>query len=90
MLNSFEFGQMLQTQLNMSRKLFQLLEKQKKARENQQNNAKCFLTYRNQKRQQKTFLPGQIVLQRQLQLATGPGKTLQPKFTGPYVILSID
>ena len=56
----------------------------------EKQNAKRFLTFRNQKRQEKTFSPGQVVLQRQLQLATGPGKALQPKYTGPYVILSID
>ena len=53
------------------------------ARETQQKNAKRFLTYRNQKRTQKSFSTGQVVLQRQLQLATGPGKALQPKYSEP-------
>ncbi len=31
-----------------------------------------------------------MVLQRQLQSATGPGKAMQPSYQGPYVIVEID
>ncbi len=30
------------------------------------------------------------IVQRNLQLATGPGKAMQPKYNGPYVIVSLD
>ncbi|EFX61151.1 hypothetical protein DAPPUDRAFT_122492 [Daphnia pulex] len=62
----------------------------KKAREKQQQAVKDKITYRNIHLKSKTFKPGQIVLQRNLQLATGPGKAMQPKYNGPYVIISID
>jgi hypothetical protein len=57
--------------------------KQQKALQNK-------ITYRNQGLKKKIFKPGQIVLQRNLQLATGPGKAMQPKYNGPYVVISID
>ena len=60
------------------------------AKQNQQKNAKRFLTYKNQKRVQKSFSPGQVVLQRQLQLATGPGKALQPKYNPPRSLTSLN
>ena len=47
-------------------------------------------TYRNQSRLDKSFRQGQIVLHRQLQVSTGTGGALKPKFTGPYVIEEID
>jgi hypothetical protein len=62
----------------------------KKAREKQQQAVKDKITYRNIHLKSKTFKPGQIDLQRNLQLATGPGKAMQPKYNGPYVIISID
>ena len=65
-------------------------ENRRKSRELQEHNAKRQLTYRNKSRVEKSFKLGQIVLQKQLQLATGPGKALQPKFNGPYVIISLD
>jgi hypothetical protein len=48
------------------------------------------LTYRNKDKSAKRFQLGQIVLQRTLQLASGPGKALQPNYTGPYVIVELD
>ena len=48
------------------------------------------LTYRNENLKKKVFKPGQIVLQRNLQVASGPGKATQPSYQGPYVIISID
>ena len=65
-------------------------EKRRKSKEIQQQNAKRQLTYRNKTRVDKKFQLGQIVKQKQLQLATGPGKALQTRSTGPYVITSID
>ena len=58
------------------------LEQQKRFNQN--------LTYRNQNLQKKSFKPGQVVLQRELQLARGPGGALQPAYQGPYVVISID
>ena len=62
----------------------------KLARERQEKAMKQKLTYRNIGLKKKTFKPGEIVLQRNLQLATGPGKAMQTKYNGPYVIVSID
>ena len=39
-------------------------------------------TYKNQARVSKTFELGQIVAHRQLQLATGPNMSMEPKFDG--------
>jgi len=61
-----------------------------KARERQDKAMKSKLTYRNQNLTTKTFRPGQLVLQRNLQLATGPGKAMQTKYNGPYIINLID
>ena len=60
------------------------------ARERQEKAMKQKLTYRNIGLKKKNFQPGEIVLQRNLQLATGPGKAMQPKYNGPYVIISLD
>jgi hypothetical protein len=60
------------------------------ARERQEKAMKQKITYRNIGVQKKTFMPGQVVVQRNLQLATGPGKAMQPKYNGPYVIVSLD
>ena len=65
-------------------------EARKDARMKQQKALQNKITYRNRGLQKKVFKPGQIVLQRQLQLATGPGKAMQPKYNGPYVVISID
>ncbi len=72
-------------------KIFQEIESiRAKAREKSSSWNKTNITYRNQKRLQKKFLPGQLVLHRQLQVSTGSGGALKPLFTGPYVIESID
>ena len=66
------------------------IEARKIAREKQAKALKSKITYRNANLKHKIFKPGQVVLQRNLQLATGPGKAMQPKYNGPYVIISID
>ena len=48
------------------------------------------LTYRNKNRSTKTFQIGEIVLHKQLQLATGPHMAMKPKFNGPYVIIALN
>ena len=68
----------------------QATEARRKARERQEKAMKQKITYRNIGLSKKTFEPGQIVLQRNLQLATGPGKAMQPKYNGPYVVISLD
>ena len=58
--------------------------KEKAIRENDR-----VLTYRNKNRATKTFKIGEVVLHKQLQHATGSNMCFKPKFTGPYVIVSI-
>ena len=48
------------------------------------------LTYRNKNRSTKTFQIGEVVLHKQLQVATGTNMGMKPKFTGPYVITALD
>jgi len=48
------------------------------------------LTYRNKNRSTKTFQIGEVVLHKQLQVATGTNMGMKPKFTGPYVITGLD
>jgi len=60
------------------------------ARVKQEKAMKSQLTYRNTRTMKKVFKVGEIVLQRQLQLAVGPGKAMQPRYQGPYVIIEID
>ena len=48
------------------------------------------MTQRNQNRFQKKFREGDVVIQRQAQVAVGPHSSIQTKFTGPYVIKKID
>ena len=48
------------------------------------------LTYRNRNRATKTFQIGELVLHKQLQLATGRNMGMKPKFTGPFVIVGLD
>lgn len=47
-------------------------------------------TYKNKNRATKTFKIGEIVLHKQLQLATGANMGMKPKFTGPFVINKIE
>ena len=72
----------------------QIFTQIKKARNTAREKAKAWnktnITYRNQKRQDKKFSPGQIVIHRQLQVSTGSGGALKPLFTGPYIVNSID
>jgi len=74
----------------MDKILPQAIEARKLARERQQKAMQQKITYRNLNLKKKVFKEGQIVLQRNLQLATGPGKAMQPKYNGPYVVVSID
>ena len=64
-------------------------EKRIKAREKAEQNKDRSTTYRNQSRRTKKFNKGQLVLHRQLQVSTGAGGSLQPTFTGPYIIEEI-
>jgi hypothetical protein len=72
-------------------KFFSQIEK---ARHTAREKAKAWnknnITFCNQKRQDKKFSPGQIVLHCQLQVSSGSGGALKPLFTGPYIINSID
>ncbi len=56
-----------------------------KARNKSSSWNKTNITNQNQKRLEKKFLPGQLVLHRQLQVSSGTG-ALKALFTGPYVI----
>jgi hypothetical protein len=47
-------------------------------------------TYRNQDRIEKSFNVGDLVAHRQLQVATGTGMGMKPRFNGPYVIVKIN
>lgn len=47
-------------------------------------------TYKNATRILKTFDIGTLVLNRQMQVSTGKGSGYKPKFTGPYIILSLN
>ena len=47
-------------------------------------------SYKNKATIKKTFQKGMIVAARQLQYATGPGQSLKPKYTGPYIILELN
>ena len=73
-------------QQDYAKQIFTQIEKARNtAREKAKAWNKNNITYRNQKRQDKKFLPGQIVLHRQLQVSTGSGGALKPLFTGPYI-----
>jgi len=62
--------------------------KQMRERSDKQMNEK--MTQRNKHRLQKQFKEGDVVIQRQTQLAVGPHSAMQTKFTGPYVIKKIN
>jgi hypothetical protein len=47
------------------------------------------MSQRNKQRVKKIFKEGDVVIQRQTQVAVGPHNSIQPKFTGPYVITEI-
>ena len=61
---------------------------QMRLRADQHNNRN--ITYRNLHRSDKTFAVGDVVLHSQKQAAVGPHKSIQPKYTGPYHIDSIN
>jgi len=64
--------------------------RRREAQEKVQRAKKNTITYRNKSRRLKSFETGQLVLHRQLQVSTGTGGSLQPNFTGPYVIEQIE
>ena len=73
-------------QQDYAKQIFTQIEKARNtAREKAKAWNKTNITYRNQKRQDKKFSPGQIVIHRQLQVSTGSGGALKPLFTGPYI-----
>ena len=47
-------------------------------------------TFKNMKRILKKFRPGSLVFHRQLQVSTGASSSFKPKFTGPYIITSLN
>jgi hypothetical protein len=47
-------------------------------------------TYKNSSRIFKQFKVGSLVLHRQMQVSTGKGSDYKPKFTGPYIITSLN
>ena len=47
-------------------------------------------TYKNINRIIKEFLPGSLVLAKQLQVSTGRGSSFKPTFTGPYTIIHLN
>ena len=47
-------------------------------------------TFRNKSTVSKKFQLGELVLHRQLQVATSVGNSLTPRFTGPYVIVQLN
>ena len=61
-----------------------------KARKIQVSENKRTSTYKNALSHRKIFKKGDVVLQRKLTFATGPGKAMKPTFKGPYVITEID
>jgi len=65
-------------------------EKRNKAKQQAKRERDRSTTYRNRSRRMKQFAKGQIVLHRQLQVSTGTGGSLQPTFTGPYVVEFIE
>jgi len=71
--------------------IFQITEKERqKALKRMKLKSNQNKTFKNAKRALKKFLPGSLVLQRQLQVSTGKGSDYKPKFTGPYIILSLN
>ncbi len=74
-------------QQDYAKQIFSQIEKARHtAREKAKAWNKTNITYRNQKRQDKKFSSGQIVLHRQLQVSTGSGGASKPLFTGPYIV----
>ena len=68
-----------------------LAEEMREIAQDRANKAKARnRSYKNQSRVDKKFLLGQLVMHRQLQVATGSGMGTKPKFNGPYVILSFN
>ena len=62
----------------------------KKAVERMKQKSEQNKTFKNATRVLKTFKLGSLVLHRQLQVSTGPSSSMKPKFTGPYVITSLN
>jgi hypothetical protein len=72
-----EIGPKVSSPQEYADKIFQEIELiRTKAREKSSNWNKTNITYSNQKRLEKKFLPGQFFLHRQLQVSTGSGGAL--------------
>ena len=53
-------------------------------------NAKAQRTYKNKSRELKSFKIGQLVLHRQMQLATSSANAFNPIFEGPHIIIDVN
>jgi len=72
-------------------KMLPIVEKMREKAQKLSNTAKDrSRSFKNQTRIKKQFIVGQAVAHRQLQVATGPGMGMKPKFTGPYIIEAIN
>ena len=85
------FDWALENEEEIVNKLFEKAEKiRSEATERMATKAEQNRTYKNSSRILKKFEVGQLVLCRQLQVSTGKGSDYKPRFTGPYVINSLN
>ena len=66
------------------------IEKRENMRQKSDQHNQEKMTQRNKDRNQKKFKEGDVVIQRQAQVAVGPHSSIQTKFYGPLVIKKID
>jgi hypothetical protein len=64
-------------------------EKREKMKFETERHMRRNLTYRNKARQDKKFERGNVVIHRNIQVASGPNSATQSKFDGPYMILEV-
>jgi len=89
--NLLEFDWINNDEKTFVNKIFKISDHNRKiARERMMRKSDQNKTFKNIKRILKTFLPGSLVLHRQLQVSTGQSSGYKPKFTGPYIILSLN
>ena len=85
------FDWALQNEEEIINKLFEKAENTRQdALKRMETKAEQNRTYKNSTRILKKFEIGALVLYRQLQVSTGKGSDYKPKFTGPYVITSLN
>ena len=65
-------------------------QKRQQMRQRSDEHNRDKMTQRNKDRQQKEFKEGDVVIQRQTQVAVGPHSAIQTKFVGPFVIKKVD